>query len=79
MFKEKYGGQHPIYYKSNSFLYTKTRYSHPEKLILSLLYALITPRYYFETHPIWVKTNYPIKNAIRKHERKGECLSGLYN
>lgn len=37
-------------------------------MILSLVTTLIKLRHYFETHPIGVKTNYPIKNVMRKLE-----------
>jgi len=33
--------------------------------------ALTKLRHYFETHPIIVKTNYPIKNVLRKQEMLG--------
>ena len=69
--KEQEGVQHPMYYVSKSFLDAETRYSHLEKLILSLVTASIKLRHYFETHPICMKTNYPIKNVMRKPEMSG--------
>ena len=69
--KEQEGVQHPVYYVSKSFLDAETRYSHLEKLILSLVTASIKLRHYFETHLICVKTNYPIKNVMRKPEMSG--------
>ena len=60
--------QHPIYHVSKSFLDPETRYSHLEKVILSLVTTSTKLRHYFETHPIIVRTNYPIKNVMRKAE-----------
>ena len=62
------GNQHPIYYVTKSLLDPETRYSHLEKLILALVTASTKLRHYFETHTIHVKTNYPIKNVMRKPE-----------
>ncbi|KAJ0509715.1 putative nucleotidyltransferase, Ribonuclease H [Helianthus annuus] len=62
------GQQYPIYYVSKRLLDAETRYSHLEKLILALVMASTKLRHYFETHRIYVKTNYPIKNVLRKPE-----------
>ena len=74
--KDLEGDQHPVYYVSKSLLDPETRYSHLEKLILALVMASTKLRYYFETHPIHVKTNYPIKSVMRKPEmcvRMAKC------
>jgi len=63
--------QHHVYYVSKSLLDVETRYSHLEKLILALIMAFTKLRHYFETHPINFKTNYPIKNVLRKPELSG--------
>nr|XP_043611674.1 uncharacterized protein LOC122583320 [Erigeron canadensis] len=69
--KEHEGKQHPVYYVSKSSLNVETRYSHLEKLILALIMASTKLRHYFETHPIHIKTNYPIKSVLRKPELSG--------
>ena len=69
--KDLEGDQHPVYYVSKSLLDPETRYSHLEKLILALVMASTKLRHYFETHPIHVKTNYPIKSVMRKPEMSG--------
>ena len=69
--KDLEGDQHPVYYVSKSLLDPETRYSHLEKLILALVMASTKLRHYFETHPIHVKTNYPIKIVMRKPEMSG--------
>ena len=46
-------------------------YSHLEKLIIALVTASTKLRHNFETHTIYVKTNYPIKNVMRKPYMSG--------
>ncbi|KAJ0433317.1 putative nucleotidyltransferase, Ribonuclease H [Helianthus annuus] len=69
--KDHEGTQYPIYYVSKSLLDAESRYSHLEKLILALIMASTKLRHYFETHTIVVKTNFPIKNVLRKPEMSG--------
>ena len=69
--KEHEGHQHPIYYVSKSLLDAESRYSYLEKLILALIMASTKLRHYFETHPIHVITNYPIKTVLRRPELSG--------
>ncbi|KAJ0521768.1 putative ribonuclease H [Helianthus annuus] len=66
--KDHEGTQYPVYYVSKSLLDAESRYSHLEKLILALIMASTKLRHYFETHVIVVKTNFPIKNVLRKPE-----------
>ncbi|KAF5779193.1 putative integrase, catalytic core, ribonuclease H domain, ribonuclease H-like superfamily [Helianthus annuus] len=69
--KDHEGTQYPIYYVSKSLLDAESRYSHLEKLILALIMASTKLRHYFETHTIVVRTNFPIKNVLRKPEMSG--------
>ena len=55
--------QHPIYYISKSLLDAETRYMSMEKLLLALVIAVKKLRHYFESHPISVVTNYPLKSV----------------
>ena len=64
--KEMDGLQHPIYYVSKSLLDAETRYSLLEKFILALTMAATKLRPYFESHPIFVRTNMPVKSVLRK-------------
>ena len=75
--KDLNGDQHPIYYVNKSLLDPETRYSHLEKLILALVAASTKLIHYFETHHIHVRTDYPLKNFMRKPEmsRRMEKLS----
>ncbi|KAI3802237.1 hypothetical protein L1987_30367 [Smallanthus sonchifolius] len=58
--KDHEGQQHP-----------ETKYSHLENLILALIMTSTKLRHYFETHVIYVKTNYPIKCVLKKPEMSG--------
>jgi dsDNA-binding SOS-regulon protein/uncharacterized protein YchJ len=69
--KDHEGQQHPVYYVSKSLLDAESRYSYLEKLILALIMASTKLRHYFETHKIYVKTNYPIKTVLRRPEMSG--------
>jgi ribonuclease HI len=69
--KDHEGQQHPVYYVSKSLLDAESRYSYLEKLILALIMASTKLRHYFETHKIFVKTNYPIKTVLRRPEMSG--------
>ncbi|KAF5802492.1 putative aspartic peptidase domain superfamily [Helianthus annuus] len=69
--KDHEGTQYPIYYVSKSLLDAESRYSHLEKLILALIMASTKLRHYFETHTIIVRTNFPIKNVLRKPDMSG--------
>lgn len=69
--KDHEGQQHPVYYVSKTLLDAESRYSYLEKLILALVMASTKLRHYFETHPIHIKTNYPIKCVLRKPEMSG--------
>ena len=70
--KDHEGQQHPVYYVSKSLLDAEARYSHLEKLILALIMASTKLRHHFETHTIVVRTNFPIKNVLRKPEMLGK-------
>jgi ribonuclease HI len=69
--KDHEGQQHPVYYVSKSLLDAESRYSYLEKLILALIMASTKLRHYFETHKIFVKTNYPIKTVLRRPDMSG--------
>ncbi|KAI3771957.1 hypothetical protein L6452_03129 [Arctium lappa] len=68
LIRETDGRQLPIYYVSKTLLDAETRYSSIEKLLLSLVMAAKKLRHYFESHPITVVTNFPLKSVLRKPE-----------
>ncbi|XP_074288969.1 uncharacterized protein LOC141614114 [Silene latifolia] len=69
--REQEGSQHPVYYVSNSLLPAETRYTSLEKLVLALVTSSYKLRPYFESHTIFVITNYPLKTIMRKPELSG--------
>ncbi|KAI3696981.1 hypothetical protein L6452_29656 [Arctium lappa] len=71
LIRETDGRQLPIYYVSKTLLDAETRYSSIEKLLLSLVMAAKKLRHYFESHPITVVTNFPLKSVLRKPELTG--------
>ncbi|KAI3747104.1 hypothetical protein L6452_09549 [Arctium lappa] len=71
LIRETDGRQLPIYYVSKTLLDAETRYSSIEKLLLSLVMAAKKLRHYFESHPIIVVTNFPLKSVLRKPELTG--------
>ncbi|KAI3729504.1 hypothetical protein L6452_18164 [Arctium lappa] len=71
LIRETNGRQLSIYYVSKTLLDAETRYSSIEKLLLSLVMAAKKLRHYFESHPIIVVTNFPLKSVLRKPELTG--------
>ena len=69
--REAESQQLSVYYVNKSLLDAETRYTCLEKLVLALVVASRKLRHYFETHPIVVNTNYPIKAVLRKPELSG--------
>ena len=69
--KESGEGQFPVYYISKSLVDAEIRYPMLEKLVLALITACIKLRPYFESHPLTVRSNYPIKSVLRKPELSG--------
>ena len=66
LFREKNKKQRPVFYVSRTLLDTETRYSAVEKMVLALVNAKKKLRHYFETHPIIVITDFPIKHILSK-------------
>nr|KYP64516.1 Transposon Ty3-G Gag-Pol polyprotein [Cajanus cajan] len=58
--------QIPIYFISRVLQATEQRYQTIEKLVLALITSARRLRPYFQSHQIVVKTNYPIKQILRK-------------
>ena len=66
LFHEKNKKQRPVFYVSRMLLDVETRYSAVEKTVLALVNAKKNLRHYFETHPIIVIINFPIKQILSK-------------
>lgn len=58
--REDDGKQLSVYYVSKSLLDAEMGYAYLEKLVLPLVMSFMKLRPYFESHPIIVRTNYPI-------------------
>ena len=61
LFCEENKKQRPVFYMSRMLLDAEARYSVVEKMVLALVNAKKKLRHYFETHPIIVITDFPIK------------------
>ncbi|XP_020224192.1 uncharacterized protein LOC109806229 [Cajanus cajan] len=66
--QEHHKVQTPIYFISRVLQDTEKRYQMIEKLALALVIAAWCLRPYFQSHQVVVKTDYPIKQILRKRE-----------
>nr|KYP43469.1 Retrovirus-related Pol polyprotein from transposon 17.6 [Cajanus cajan] len=67
--------QIPIYFISRVLQATEQRYQTIEKLILALITSARRLRPYFQSHQIVVKTDYPIKQILRKPDLAGQMTA----
>lgn len=61
LIREKGVKQHPIYFVSKVLHDAETRYSNIEKLAYALVISARKLKAYFESHPVVVYTNAPLK------------------
>ena len=54
------GIQQPVYYISKTLVNAETRYFPLEKLVLALVHATRKLPQYFQTHTVYVLTEYPL-------------------
>ena len=54
------GIQQPVYYISRTLVNAETRYFPLEKLVLALVHATRKLPQYFQTHTVYVLTEYPL-------------------
>ena len=66
LIRDKDRVQHPVYYYSRALRGAEERYPRMEKLILALVTAARKLRFYFQTHTIEVRTEYPMKQVLQK-------------
>ena len=69
--REENKKQKPVFYTSKMLLDAETRYSDLEKMVLALVTAKKKLRHYFESHPVTVVTNYPIRKILSKPDLSG--------
>ncbi|XP_020207479.1 uncharacterized protein LOC109792474 [Cajanus cajan] len=67
--------QTPIYFIIRVLQDTEKRYQMIEKLALALVTAARQLRPYFQSHQVVVKTDYPIRQILRKLELTGRMIS----
>nr|KYP69821.1 Retrovirus-related Pol polyprotein from transposon 297 family [Cajanus cajan] len=67
--------QIPIYFISRVLKDTEKRYQTIEKLVLALVTSARRLRPYFQSHQIVVKTDYPIKQILRKPDLAGRMTA----
>ncbi|XP_022851304.1 uncharacterized protein LOC111373062 [Olea europaea var. sylvestris] len=72
--EEKGKVQQPIYYVSKVLLDTETRYNLAEQLALALIVTARKLRQYFQSHPIIVLTNQPLKHILQRPDVSGRLL-----
>lgn len=64
-------GEKPIYFVSNVLKGEELWYHKIERLALAVVITTRKLRYYFQRHPIIVKTNYHIKHVLKKPNLAG--------
>ena len=71
LFREENKKQRPVFYMSRMLLDAETYYSAVEKMMLALVNAKKKLRHYFETHPIIIIIDFPIKQILSKPDLSG--------
>ncbi|XP_022858502.1 uncharacterized protein LOC111379372 [Olea europaea var. sylvestris] len=66
--------QQPIYYVSKVLLDAETRYTLAEQLALALVIVARKFRQYFQSHPIVVLTNQPLRHILQKSDVSGRLM-----
>lgn len=72
---EREGEQQLVYFTSHALQAVELRYKWLEKLILNLLLSLRRLKYYFQQHPMVVRTDQPIKQVVLKPELAGRMAN----
>lgn len=63
-----------MYHVCKRLLDAETRYPEMEKLALALMVSTRKLKYYFQAHPIDVRTNYPLRQVLQKPEASDRIL-----
>jgi len=69
--REDEGVQKPVYYVSHSMNGPQTRYQKLEKLVLALFIISRKLKHYFQTFPITVLTEHPLRSVVKNSEATG--------
>ena len=62
---------------SRTIRWAETRYQKIERLCLAVVITVHKLRQYFQSHQVVVKTDYPIKNVLRKPDLAGRMVAWL--
>ena len=71
LFCEENKKQRPVFYVSRMLLNAKTHYNAIKKIVLALMNAKKKLGHYFETRPITVIIDFPIKQILSKPDLSG--------
>ncbi|XP_030936673.1 uncharacterized protein LOC115961917 [Quercus lobata] len=74
LIKEEDKKQLPVYYVSQAFQGAESRYPRIEKIAFALIVASCKLRQYFQSNPILVMTDQPIKKSMSKPEAAGRMV-----
>ena len=74
------GIQKPVYYVSKALIDAQTRYTRIEKLVFALFVAMGKLKNYFQSFPIIVLTEYPLRTIVENPEandRITNCVADI--
>ena len=74
LFREENKKQRHVFYVSRMLLDVESRYNSVEKMVLALVNAKKKLRHYFQTHPVTVITDFPIKQLLSKPDLSGRLM-----
>ncbi|KAG7529614.1 Ribonuclease H domain, partial [Arabidopsis suecica] len=74
LIREDRGEQKPIYYISKSMTDPETRYTMMEKLALAVVTSARKLRPYFQSHPIEVLSNQPLRTILHSPNQSGRLV-----
>lgn len=68
LFRQHGGIQRFVYYLSKTLVDAKTRYLPLDKMALALVYVTRKLPHYFQTHTVWVLTEFPLQSLLRRSD-----------
>ncbi|KAK2427613.1 hypothetical protein QL285_026181 [Trifolium repens] len=69
------GEERPVYFVSRTLRGAELRYQKLEKLSLAIIVTARRLRQYFQSHKVIVKTDYPIKQVLKKPDLAGRMVA----
>jgi ribonuclease HI len=73
--QEVEGEERPVYFVSRTLRGAELRYQKLEKLSLAVIVTARRLRQYFQSHKVIVKTDYPIKQVLKKPDLAGRMVA----